>query len=295
MEKVLGIIFPKSFAYKILFVAFLGAHVPLLAFTIYILTYSGPEFDRYAIFFLILAATLFGTVVTLYAINTLLFPVFAIIKNIKAFDRNETITPLLENRSDEIGFLVKAVNKWLASATIKIEAYQDEAEKDALTGILNRRGFQRHVKMVKYGYMMHFDIDDFKSINDKYGHERGDEVLKSITDRIHGSLRTGDIFARIGGEEFAILAPGSFDDINMIAERIIEKVRSAPIADLAVTISMGVAEFSGDIERSLKSADGATYEAKRNGKNRFVVRLTRADTTTTCETERVPNLPSINI
>lgn len=272
MEKVLGIIFPKSFAYKILFVAFLGTHVPLLAFTIYVLTYSGPEFDRYAIFFLILAATLFGTIVTLYAINTLLFPVFAIIKNIKAFDRNETITPLLENRSDEIGFLVKAVNKWLASATIKIEAYQDEAEKDALTGILNRRGFQRHVKMVKYGYMMHFDIDDFKSINDKYGHEMGDEVLKSITDRIHGSLRTGDIFARIGGEEFAILAPGSFDDINMIAERIIEKVRSAPIADLAVTISMGVAEFSGDIERSLKSADGATYEAKRNGKNRFVVR-----------------------
>lgn len=295
MEKALNLIFPKSFAYKILFVAFLGTHVPLLAFTVYVLTYSGPGLDRYAIFFLILAATLLGTVVTLYAINALLFPIFAIIKNIKAFDRNETVTPLLESRSDEIGFLVRAVNKWLESATIKIEAYQDEAEKDALTGIFNRRGFQRHVETVRYGYIMHFDIDDFKSINDKYGHDRGDEVLKSIANRIHGSLRTGDIFARIGGEEFAILAPGSFDDISMIAERIIKEVRSAPIEDLDVTISMGIAEFSGDIESSLKSADGATYQAKRNGKNCFVFNLPSADTTTTFATERPPNRPSIDM
>lgn len=276
MEAALNRIFPKSFAYKILFVAFLGTHIPLLAFTIYVLNFELGSMDGGAsrpwnIFFLILSATLAGTLITLYAINKLLSPIFTIIRNIKAFDRNEPVAHMPETRSDEIGFLIRNVNKWLASTTVKLETFQDEAERDALTGILNRRGFMRRMNSFSTGFMLHFDIDNFKSINDTYGHDKGDLVLIGLVERINGTMRERDIFARLGGEEFVIMVPGGFEAAVTTAERLLDRIRLEPISDLPITVSMGIAEYTLDLDKTMKRADEATYKAKQAGKDTYVV------------------------
>src|SRR5690606_31354779 len=117
-----------------------------------------------------------------------------------------------------------------------------------------------------------FDIDHFKSVNDTYGHAAGDEVLKTIAQRASANLRTTDMVARFGGEEFVVvMADTSLDLATMIAERIRERIAADPIVwaggpdGLTVTVSIGVAMASEE-DRSpddlLRRADTAMYQAK---------------------------------
>ena len=121
------------------------------------------------------------------------------------------------------------------------------------------------------------DIDNFKSINDTYGHAAGDEVLKSFSKVMHNILRTNDMIGRIGGEEFAVSMFGVNADIALIA---LERLRTATESDkvhymgqtINYTISIGVSEYdknlSSEIDSILKYADNALYKAKISGKNR---------------------------
>jgi len=157
------------------------------------------------------------------------------------------------------------------------------ATTDFLTGIANSRSFflqgEREIQRARrYGHpllLLLFDIDDFKQINDTYGHAAGDQVLMTITATCRKLLRDIDIFSRVGGDEFAVLLPET--DLvggRATAERLRSAVAETDIettaAQLRVTISIGVSELSsGDrqIEETLKRADGAMYEAKRRGRN----------------------------
>jgi len=120
------------------------------------------------------------------------------------------------------------------------------------------------------------DIDLFKSVNDKYGHDAGDEVIKTVTEALQRHKRASDIAGRLGGEEFAIMLPeATLDSAAAAAERLRELVAGQDIAiggrRIAVTISIGVsvcrAEMSG-FDELLKEVDVALYEAKRAGRNR---------------------------
>jgi diguanylate cyclase (GGDEF)-like protein len=123
------------------------------------------------------------------------------------------------------------------------------------------------------------DLDRFKEVNDCYGHGVGDEVLCRITDICHQMLREPDVLCRIGGEEFALLAPGT--DI-LAARQLGERLRAA-IADhepdysrpgRSVTVSVGLSAFlPGDdyMEEVMNRADNALYEAKRAGRNQVLV------------------------
>ena len=117
-----------------------------------------------------------------------------------------------------------------------------------------------------------YDLDDFKFINDKFGHIEGDKVLKISSTLITKNIRNNDIAARWGGEEFMILLPHS-DILNsrIIAEKLRHLISGNVFnLDITVTASFGVTEFlkSDDIETLLKRVDAALYNAKRNGKNR---------------------------
>lgn len=158
------------------------------------------------------------------------------------------------------------------------------ANHDDLTGALNRRAFfertqsaiYRHGKKQQPISLMLFDVDKFKLINDTFGHDVGDRVLRSLSRRIFGRLDAQHLFARFGGDEFAILMPG-YDEQQ--SEEAAEGIRAEiaaseihlPDQSLTYTISIGlltlIPDTYTDTERLYISCDNALYGAKKNGKN----------------------------
>jgi diguanylate cyclase (GGDEF)-like protein len=120
------------------------------------------------------------------------------------------------------------------------------------------------------------DIDHFKTVNDRFGHDAGDKVLRSVADVCRSTKRESDIVARIGGEEFALLLPETNEAAAlMAAERLLGHIQKCrPIIgpeSLAVTVSIGIASATpsvSGIAALLKRADDALYEAKHSGRNR---------------------------
>jgi diguanylate cyclase (GGDEF)-like protein len=165
-----------------------------------------------------------------------------------------------------------------------LRVYRDAASTDALTGLLNRRGFLEGslglcAHQAKHGQpitMLMFDLDHFKSVNDRFGHGVGDDVLRVFAKVVRSSMRTHDIIGRLGGEEFAAVVPGSMELASRIAERIRTSFEAAGarIATHAIgaTVSVGAAtsqEAVTNIDALLDRADAALYRAKRHGRNRL--------------------------
>ena len=159
------------------------------------------------------------------------------------------------------------------------------ANTDILTGVFNRRAFLEQAEkfwILSRRYQrplntLMIDIDHFKSINDSYGHAKGDEVLKDVAAICQQTMRESDTFGRIGGEEFAVLFPET--DLNnalLGAERIRQAVEKLQFSNgnddmFSISISIGVAERQDkddSFDLLLQQADGALYEAKLRGRNR---------------------------
>lgn len=155
--------------------------------------------------------------------------------------------------------------------------------KDSLTDILNRRAMMQELskelsRRDRYGYqfsLVMMDVDNFKQINDHYGHDVGDTVLVEITKKIKSKLRDSDLFSRWGGEEFLILMRESDALVarNKVEElrRYVEELQLQP-QGLRVSASFGVSECNDNckIKDAIKQADIALYEAKKAGRNRVV-------------------------
>lgn len=123
--------------------------------------------------------------------------------------------------------------------------------------------------------LLMIDIDDFKQINDNYGHFEGDIALRTIGELINDNVRKMDTAARYGGEELAIIVPDSTpNDAVLLAERIRKSISKIKFSNFSVTVSIGVCHSSLDMKTMkdiINGADEALYEAKRSGKNRVVV------------------------
>lgn len=158
------------------------------------------------------------------------------------------------------------------------------ATLDPLTGLSNRRHFiemgarliARARRDLKPTCALYVDIDHFKSINDRFGHHTGDEALVHMVGCCLNQLRPGDLFGRIGGEEFAVLLPNcNMSQARRVAERLRIAVERTPLeAAAAFTISLGLAQLGNDpdnLERMLDRADEALMRAKRAGRNRVEV------------------------
>ncbi|UXY14231.1 PAS domain S-box protein [Chitiniphilus purpureus] len=165
---------------------------------------------------------------------------------------------------------------------------KQQATEDMLTGLANRRGFTeqweqaaaRSKRLDKECAILYMDLDGFKGINDRYGHDSGDAVLVAFGERIKSCIRRTDSLARLGGDEFVVILEGlagGLGDAAHVAAKIIEATR-APLEldDLTFTLSTsigiaGLQQAGGDAAACIKLADDALYLAKRGGKCRFVI------------------------
>lgn len=186
---------------------------------------------------------------------------------------------------DEILNTKEAVEKMNALLQKAFEHEQIASRTDNLTGTFNRRYFFEFIEYEfsiskRYDQLMSvvlLDVDNFKQINDTYGHLAGDEVLVFVAKTVQSELRDSDVLARYGGDEFIILVPNNgSEDVRNLIERIREKLESSIVNtygnQLKVTISAGIADLQPNIDTATKlvyRADQALYIAKQSGRNRI--------------------------
>lgn len=192
------------------------------------------------------------------------------------------------NRQDEPGqpVIIVGIAEDITDKKHMETELQRLATTDVLTQSSNRRHFfecahREFAEARRQGTPLAFlllDIDDFKVINDSYGHPEGDNVLQRIAECGRGSLRRGDLFGRIGGEEFAAVFPGCAPEMAVqVAERLQQEIQRLRFnhdgQPFSITVSQGLTNLT-DEDKSLDSlfarADAAMYEAKRQGKNRII-------------------------
>lgn len=198
-----------------------------------------------------------------------------------AFPVQMTVSPISEN-GECAGAVI--VFRDISELKEKEAALTRLARTDTLTGLANRRHFieqldteiHRQLRTGQVSALLMIDLDFFKQVNDRWGHAAGDEVLCHFAEVLHRSLRRVDLPGRIGGEEFAVLLPGSDADNAMLAaERLRRAIESEPaptaFGPIGVTISVGVTLLCAGDESSdqvMLRADQALYRAKQAGRNR---------------------------
>ncbi len=186
----------------------------------------------------------------------------------------------LKNENKELTKELKKYHKDVLMLQEELKIAKTEAEMDFLTGLVNRRRFERallelinDLQTKNYPFsLIILDIDDFKKINDKFGHPVGDMILQEIAKILKNFLRANAIASRIGGEEFGVILPGSgLNEAQIIAERLRKAIenRSFNISEIKTTASFGVTEAKKNdtLESIFERADKAMYDAKKSGKN----------------------------
>ena len=177
----------------------------------------------------------------------------------------------------------------LAMIQRTLEELAHQTRHDSLTGLANRRAFEKNLKLeLERAHRSHsslslaiLDLDDFKAVNDTYGHLCGDRVLTAVAGTLLSHKRGYDMAARIGGEEFALILPGSgLMQAEATLARLLDEARERKVTcesaaeTVGVTFSVGIVCTKGkvplSVERFIDLADKALYEAKAQGKNRII-------------------------
>lgn len=227
-----------------------------------------------------------------YALNRYLIPIplesSVDEDGVKLMPQQVYISPIRldDTNSGAVILLVDMTENVIRSNTLLQVAFklEEDSHRDILTNAYNRRFLtewllQQGKLMDRYNFQIScllFDLDHFKSINDEYGHDKGDEVLVAFSKYVASTLRDSDVLVRYGGEEFLVLL--SHTDLEMaiqIAERLRHRIEHLSVAGLPkgkVTTSIGVACWcdgkSSEYSVLLKAADDALYRAKKSGRNK---------------------------
>ncbi|MEO7107146.1 MAG: diguanylate cyclase [Rhodoferax sp.] len=206
--------------------------------------------------------------------------------------QSSTIQDLATHRQDEIGGLARSFQQMQSEIRQQMQDLQENREElehmarhDVLTGLPNRRAFQERLEQAllrsqrngERFALLFIDVDNFKSINDRWGHDGGDALLKIVALRLVATTRQVDAIARMGGDEFVVLLdnPSQREDVANIAEKLLESVRS-PILhrghELQIGFSIGISLYPDDGRTAaelMARADRAMFDAKDAGRNGF--------------------------
>jgi len=203
---------------------------------------------------------------------------------INHFDLSQRIASV--THVTEIQHLVSYFNKMLSSMQGYNRKLEELSERDPMTGLYNRRKFNEFIEHEvdlsnrydkKFSLLM-LDLDNFKHINDTFGHPIGDLVLKKFTKLINKQLRRSDVFSRFGGDEFGILLSETehspaFNTANKICKLLADSEIKLPVGKINMTTSIGLISYPDDVsdkEQLFAAMDIAMYKAKRSGKNRVM-------------------------
>lgn len=269
-----------SLVTKIFVVCFVAIHLPLLAAIAFLA--SGRASHPGPVLTVLLLATLAGTAICFVALWRFIRPLRMLAFALQSYVSEGTPVRLHLSGRDEIGVVSRTVASMIAELDVVMRKLRQQAMTDQLTGLGNRRWLSERVgteqaraeREKSAMSVVLFDLDHFKQINDRHGHDVGDRVLMGVGEVVRDNLRRYDLGARIGGEEFCLILPKTrLSEAVSIAERFraqFEKLHVDPLPAGRITASFGVYEATpcDSMQAMLLQADRALYRAKEAGRNR---------------------------
>jgi diguanylate cyclase (GGDEF)-like protein len=275
--------FTRSFRAKVLFAVAICVLLPVLALEIFLIGYSplqGAALERAV--WVSTAVAVVAAMIGYWALSTILRPLAETSRQLNRY-LNERVLPQLPGHyKDELGMLMSNVNYVTRSLQDMLESANQNGAIDHLTGIYNRRSSENRLRdaielsrirqnLLSFAVL---DLDNFKSLNDTYGHDFGDSVLRQIGDLLRSNVRRTDWVGRWGGDEFVIALQGGETEASAMLSRICELARRelfvAPDGSVhRITFSCGVCEWQEVMDAHLlfTHADEALYRAKRQGRD----------------------------
>lgn len=248
-------------------------------------------YERLSLFWMVIASVVvFGFILARFIAfrvsRTITEPLMHLIEATqKATSEQDYTADIRIESKDEVGKLSKAFGEMMSQIHKRDLSMQQLAYYDRVSGIANRHFFEERIAQAvenasRYGtfcYLMMIDLDDFKLVNDRLGHDVGDMLLRHVSESIAQTLRQNDLIFRIGGDEFAVIIESSSDSelIERIAEKIIAAISTPTVLEghsITVGASIGISCFpkdAFDVRSLIRTADEAMYGAKGEGKNHF--------------------------
>lgn len=271
--KATQFLFPGSIRLRMFSVCFVGTHLPLLTFAVWQFTTGAIDWTDLSI---LLGATLIGTVFTLLAIDGLLAPVRAATQAVATLEQDQMTALRDAGGGDMLSELIAGVDRATEATRMRIATLDSAAHRDPLTGLWNRRGFLTQSVTSHDGAMALIDLDRFKAINDRHGHDAGDAVLRDFAAFLARGVRRRDCVARWGGEEFAVLFPEmSVAEAGTILHRLTRRLAAGAVDapdGTPVSFSAGVVDLLGmSVDEAMPRADAALYAAKHGGRDQIRV------------------------
>lgn len=279
--------FVTSFRSKVVFAVVVSVLLPVSVMEIYFIGFStlrGPELEQ-AILISGLAAAA-AAVFAYWTLSTILRPILYTSRQLNHFLNERVLPDLPVHYRDEVGSLMSNVNYIARSMQDLIESANQNGAIDHLTGIYNRRSAENRLKdsieltRIRQNSLSFaiLDIDNFKMLNDTYGHDFGDTVLRQVGDLLRNNVRRTDWVGRWGGDEFVISVQGGENEASAMLTRLCELARRelfiAPDQSVhKITFSCGVCEWQEvmDSQSLFTKADEALYTAKRGGRDQLHV------------------------
>lgn len=284
--------FPNSYRGKFLLAAFVGLHVPLLALTFYVVLDSRASLGAtLPLLVVVVLATLTGTAATLYVLSALLAPVSLSSRALREYVERGTAPDLPTHLTDLAGKLMADLQHTVDHAqhlerTVRL--LEELSALDYLTSVYNRRAGEKRLEediaRLRRGEgeltLAVLDVDRFKLVNDRYGHQAGDVCLKHVADTLERNIRRGDWISRWGGDEFIVALWNTGGDNSSpvsVLERVVADLEENPARiaqgeEIPLTLSGGVHRCTGeeDAQACFATADRALYFAKRAGRGKIV-------------------------
>ena len=281
LYRALTLLFPHSYRAKLLAVVFGGTTLPVTLLAVWLGTHNGAPPEQVVMGTLIaVCLTLIGTLLTLVAVYHLLAPLRRAADALDAYYDQHVLRRLPEVGEDEMGRLLRGINRCLYGIDAGVRELERHALQDPLTGALNRRGCdQLLAEAVRIAsaearslVLAVADLDNLKPINDEYGHAVGDRALVSVVAGAEHWLQRDEWIGRWGGDEFLILLrdtpPSSIERISAW----LQDLAAPAVEQLPIRVSVGCASLrpGEDASQLYRRADQAMYDAKFSGGGKLV-------------------------